>query len=215
MIMAGHIPALFGVPCPPMGGRQGRGDRGILVNDLAVAGADSVLREGPMGQGGDLTEDKQDGHPPSHAPSQICPHSSKIPAASPLVNPGISRYAKAMTPSRFRELVEKALGELPEQFQTHVRNVQVTVKAAPGAEADGQPDADTLLGLYVGDPLTQQSATEPPLFPARIFIYRDSILQESGEDERLIVEEIRITVLHEIGHHLGLDDEEMAILEEE
>ncbi|MBI2059851.1 MAG: metallopeptidase family protein [Nitrospirae bacterium] len=120
-----------------------------------------------------------------------------------------------MTPSRFRELVEKALGELPEQFQTHVRNVQVTVKAAPGAEADGQPDADTLLGLYVGDPLTQQSATEPPLFPARIFIYRDSILQESGEDERLIVEEIRITVLHEIGHHLGLDDEEMAILEEE
>ena len=105
-----------------------------------------------------------------------------------------------MDPADFEQAVEDALDELPDWAADALDNVVVLV------EEEDADDPD-LLGLYVGVPLVERGH-EPPLGPARVLVFRRPLLEmcESPEELR---DEIRITVLHEIAHHFGIDDERL------
>jgi len=105
-----------------------------------------------------------------------------------------------MDPQRFDELVDRALDGIPDELARLVRNVVVLVEEEP---PEGEPD--DLLGLYDGVALTERDSTLLPQLPDRIFIFRGPLL-DFCHSEAQVVEEVRITVVHEIAHHFGIDD---------
>ena len=107
-----------------------------------------------------------------------------------------------MSPEDFDTLVDRALDEIPEEIAVLVRNVAVLVEAEPPAN---DPD---LLGLYDGIALTERWGNPMMELPDRIFIFRGPLLDMCDTEERL-VEEVRITVVHEVAHHFGIDDDRL------
>ena len=103
-----------------------------------------------------------------------------------------------MDPQRFDELVSDALDLIPSQLAAVMDNVVVLV-------ADRDPDDDDLLGLYEGVALTERDSHYAGSLPDTITIYRDALLDICDDDEQ-VVEEVKITVMHEIAHHFGIDD---------
>jgi predicted Zn-dependent protease with MMP-like domain len=122
------------------------------------------------------------------------------------------RSRREFSSEEFGALVEQALADLPSPYARLAREVSVVVEEEPPREvlADLELEsADDLLGLYQGLSLAQESffhagGQQPP----RIAIYRGPILRlcETADEIR---QEIRDTVVHELGHHVGLDDDEM------
>jgi predicted Zn-dependent protease with MMP-like domain len=114
----------------------------------------------------------------------------------------------AMDRKRFELLVHEAIEELPDEFRNKLENVAVIIEDRPSAELlermDVMPE-DTLFGLYEGTPLTERGF-EAPLFPDRIWIFQMPIEDESDSEED-IKEEIKITVVHEVAHFFGMDDD--------
>jgi len=105
---------------------------------------------------------------------------------------------------RFEELVEEALAALPEVFRQKLTNVAVIVEDYPPREAD---DNALLLGLFHGVPRTEKSvffATPPD----QIFLYQKNIEAVCSTDEQ-VRREIRRTLLHELGHYFGLNENEL------
>jgi len=100
---------------------------------------------------------------------------------------------------RFAELVETAFAEVPAELAALLDNVVLFI------EDDAPPDDPTLLGLYDGIPLTERDGTYAGVMPDRIFVYRNPTLAIC-ETEDEVVEEVGITVVHEIAHHFGIDD---------
>jgi predicted Zn-dependent protease with MMP-like domain len=103
-----------------------------------------------------------------------------------------------MTRHRFEELVAEALDEIPPEFARAMDNVVVLVEEYNEEEPD-------ILGLYHGVALTERTSHYGGVLPDRISIYRRPILRMC-EDEDEVVEEVLITVMHELGHHFGIDD---------
>ena len=102
----------------------------------------------------------------------------------------------------FERLVDAALDGIPDEIAGLIRNVVVLV------EDDPPPDDPELLGLYDGVALTERTG-EPALeLPDRIFVYRRPLLAWC-DDEAQLAEEVRITVVHEVAHHFGVDDERL------
>ncbi len=106
-----------------------------------------------------------------------------------------------MSRERFEELVDEALDGIPDEIATLVENVVVLV------EDDAPPDDPTLLGLYDGVALTERQSNHWGE-PDRIFVYRNNLLDMCDSEEQL-VDEVNITVVHEIAHHFGIDDEQL------
>ncbi len=102
----------------------------------------------------------------------------------------------------FEDLVALALDDVPPELAALVDNVVVVVEDEP------PPDQPGLLGLYEGVPLTVRGATYAGAMPDRISVYRLPTLAicETRED---VVEEVHITVVHEIAHHFGIDDDRL------
>jgi predicted Zn-dependent protease with MMP-like domain len=98
----------------------------------------------------------------------------------------------------FERLVDRALDDIPDELAGLVRNVVVLVEDEP------PPDDPDLLGLYDGVSLVDRIANHTGL-PDRIFIFRNPLL-DMCEDLEDLEEEIRITVVHEVAHHFGIDD---------
>ncbi len=101
--------------------------------------------------------------------------------------------------AEFEELVSVALDGIPAELSSLMDNVVVLVEDEPPAE---DPE---LLGLYDGIPLTERDSSYTFAPPDRIFVYRGPLTRmcESAEE---LVDEVRITVVHEIAHHFGIDD---------
>ena len=99
----------------------------------------------------------------------------------------------------FERLVSEALDEIPPELGSLMSNVAVLV-------VDESPPGTDLLGLYEGVPLTERDGWYSGVLPDTITIYRLPILRlcESEED---VLEEVRTTVIHEVAHHFGIDDE--------
>lgn len=106
-----------------------------------------------------------------------------------------------MSPRRFDELVSEALDLIPPKLADALDNVVVLVEA----RNDEEPE---LLGLYHGIALTERDSWYAGSLPDTITIYRDALL-EMCETEEEVVEEVAITVIHEIAHHFGIDDERL------
>ena len=102
----------------------------------------------------------------------------------------------------FEELVTRALDGVPEELARLVENVVVLVQ--PEAPAD-DPE---ILGLYEGIPLTERDSTYTFAAPDRILVFRGPLLRMCETREEL-VEEVRVTVVHEIAHHFGIDDDQL------
>jgi predicted Zn-dependent protease with MMP-like domain len=100
-------------------------------------------------------------------------------------------------PERFEEMVGEALDGLPEEFGRLMSNVAVTVE-----HDGGRPG---LLGLYQGIPLSRRTTSYAGVLPDRITIYRRAICRICHTEPE-VVEQVRKTVVHEIGHHFGLGD---------
>lgn len=104
-----------------------------------------------------------------------------------------------MSRERFEELVSEALDDVPDELARLVDNVAVLVEDEPPA---GEPH---LLGYYSGVPLTARDTRYAGVVPDRILIFRRPIL-EMCDDESQVVEEVHVTVVHEIAHYFGIDD---------
>ena len=118
-----------------------------------------------------------------------------------------------MNRTGFEKLVDQAIRELPREFRKKLSNVVVMVEASPSDELLDElevPPGDTLFGLYEGTPLTERGF-ESPLYPDRIRIFQDPI-EEECENEDEIKEEIKTTIVHEVAHFFGLDDDYLETL---
>ena len=112
----------------------------------------------------------------------------------------------------FDRWIQEALAELPPRFAALVNEVSIVVEEEPSADTlrDLELESeDDLLGLYQGVPIDQASFFQPAgELPARISIYRGPILRLCLTKAE-VIQEVRDTVVHELGHHVGLDDDEM------
>jgi predicted Zn-dependent protease with MMP-like domain len=112
---------------------------------------------------------------------------------------------------RFIELVREALRDVPSPFREHLGDVDIVVKRRPTAEdlrqAGLAPD-DSMYGFYRGVPLTERDSGYNLVAPDVIDVYQQP-LEEDFEDDEELVAEIRATVLHELGHFFGIDDDRL------
>ena len=109
---------------------------------------------------------------------------------------------------RFDRLVDRALAGIPLQFRSALDDVAVVIADEPTPEQlheNGLRPDDTLYGLYEGIPLDEWGGSWLPV-PTRIVVFRLP-LEEDFPDPDDLADEVRITILHELAHHLGIDDE--------
>jgi len=102
----------------------------------------------------------------------------------------------------FEGYVEKALATIPDALVALVENCVILVEDDPPAD---EPD---LLGLYDGVPLTDRGSWYGGVLPDRIFIYRNPTL-DICDNVQDVIEEVHTTVVHEIAHHFGIDDDRL------
>lgn len=117
---------------------------------------------------------------------------------------------RRISPAEFESYVEEALAALPQKFRQYLENIVVVVEEEPADEDYDEtdvPDDEDLFGIFRGVPYFDRAATASHL-PAQIAIFRGPILRACATRGEAI-REIRDTVVHEIGHMLGLGDEEM------
>ena len=106
----------------------------------------------------------------------------------------------------FEEHVRRALDSLPTELRRAMSNIEIVV------EEENREDPD-LYGLYLGIPLTERGVESyAGVLPDKIAVYRLPLEEEFGHDPALLEDEIRITVLHEVAHHFGLDEDRLAEL---
>lgn len=106
----------------------------------------------------------------------------------------------------FQRVVARTLDELPAPFSELLDNVAVLVEHE-------HPDEPDLYGLYEGVPLPERMAGHDDLRgPDRVYVFRRPLVEDFGDDPRTLAHEIRVTVLHELAHHFGIDDERLAEL---
>ncbi|MDQ3954074.1 MAG: metallopeptidase family protein [Actinomycetota bacterium] len=112
-------------------------------------------------------------------------------------------------PDRFRALVGEAIDSLPDDFAKLLDNVEVVVEDEPPIEMRRRlAPHGTLLGLYHGIPLPKRGGNYTNVLPDKISIYRGPI-ERMSRDADEVREQVRRTVLHEIAHYFGIDDDRL------
>ncbi len=121
----------------------------------------------------------------------------------------------SLSPEAFEQVVETALAELPDPIRAWLANVAVTVEDLPDPEellASDPPHSPSILGIFRGAPLGQKASMDPwSHFPSSIALFQRN-LERHARDRDELLEEIRVTVLHEVGHFLGLDEDQLRDL---
>ena len=115
-----------------------------------------------------------------------------------------------MDRARFEQLVEQALRELPARYRNLLENIVVVVEDLPRGRPQPGPDEELLMGEFVGVPRTEKSVWEPGP-PDQVFLYQKNI-EAVCESEEEIRDEVRVTLLHELGHYFGLEEDELEHL---
>lgn len=117
-----------------------------------------------------------------------------------------------MTPDHFLELVREAVESLPEPIARAMENVEVVAEPWPTVQqllaAGVVPGRGTLFGLYQGVPLTHRTSGYSLVLPDKITIFQGPITAVHRTDDA-IREQVRRTVIHEIAHHFGIDDDRL------
>ena len=110
-----------------------------------------------------------------------------------------------VSPARFEELVADALDAVPDELAAEMENVAIVVQEWP-THAQRAERRGTLLGLYEGIPLTKRGPMSyAGVLPDKITIFRGPLCARA-RDEHELAEQVRVTVLHEVGHYFGIDD---------
>lgn len=104
----------------------------------------------------------------------------------------------AVSDEEFDELVDAGLRRIPRELINLVDNVAIVVE-------DSNPVSPHILGLYEGIALTERDSEYSSVLPDKITIYKDALCDYADSHEEL-VEQVAITVIHELGHHFGIDD---------
>ncbi len=122
-----------------------------------------------------------------------------------------------MTRARFNQLVEEALRRLPRRFASRLQNVAIVVEdyppgRAPGEREPGGPsspeDEGLLMGVFEGTPATEKSVWDTAAGPDRVVLYQKNIEAVCDTDDE-IREEVRLTLLHELGHYFGMSEDQL------
>jgi predicted Zn-dependent protease with MMP-like domain len=116
------------------------------------------------------------------------------------------------------DMAERALAAIPSRLAQHVRGVGISVEELPDDETLddlGIESAWELTGLYRGTPLTERSVSDVALQPDLIFLYRQPILLEWIETGEDLYRLVRNVLVHEVAHHFGFSDADIAALERE
>ena len=112
----------------------------------------------------------------------------------------------------FDRVVREAIDRIPEEFRRHIEDVPILVEQEPTravlADLD-VPEDETLFGAYFGTPKGERSVFDVPVEPDRIVVYKRP-LEDFCDTVEELIEEIEITVVHEVAHHFGIDDEVLA-----
>jgi predicted Zn-dependent protease with MMP-like domain len=119
-----------------------------------------------------------------------------------------------LSDDEFELVVDEAIESIPEGFHRFLEEIAVDVEDMPDEATCRQMrirDPRSLLGLYHGTPITQRHVEDPFRYPERIVIYKANLERMCKTRERM-VEQIRKTVLHEIGHHFGLNERQLREL---
>ena len=107
------------------------------------------------------------------------------------------------------------LDELPDEFRERLHNIDIVVQKRPSKQQLAEMDLDfheeVIYGLYEGVPLPHRSAFDPPILPDKITLFSEPLLNDFPDLDELR-EQIRLTVIHEIGHYFGMDDDEIEKL---
>jgi predicted Zn-dependent protease with MMP-like domain len=114
----------------------------------------------------------------------------------------------------FDNVLRQALEDLPGMFRESIRNVAIVVEDRPPdwlLDELGLPPGETLYGFYHGIPLPERSVLDSGNLPDRISVYRGPLM-EDFRDPGELARQIRTTLLHEIGHYFGMDEEDLARL---
>ncbi|HZZ44948.1 MAG TPA: metallopeptidase family protein [Tepidisphaeraceae bacterium] len=113
--------------------------------------------------------------------------------------------------ARFADLVQSAIAELPEPFARLLEEIPIEIEDHPSQRLLrelGLQSNELLLGLYQGRPLNERSVEDSGRLPDRIVIFQKDIEEVCDSDSDLI-RQVRITVLHEIGHFFGMDEDDL------
>ena len=119
-----------------------------------------------------------------------------------------------MTSTQFERLVLQALQRIPPDLSARLDNVDIVVEDAPSKEqlvGSGIEDGEILLGLYEGLPITERYSDYGMTLPDKITIFQKPIESICQTDED-IIREVQTTVVHEIAHHFGIDDDRLHML---
>lgn len=133
-------------------------------------------------------------------------------------SPTQGRFGNAPGPAVFEALAHAAFARIPEPFAQHLEGITVHVEEFADEEtlhAVGLEDAWELTGLYHGRPLDEESVWVAGEFRPRITLYRQPLLAEWCETGVTLEDLVTHVVVHEVGHHFGLSDEDMHGLEDE
>lgn len=118
---------------------------------------------------------------------------------------------KPLTREEFEKLVIEALKGLPREFKRRMKNVGIVIEDQPSRQLlrqMGLQPPDTLLGLYQGVPLDERGSWYGGVLPDKITLFQRP-LEEASRSLEELKKNIRETVIHEIGHHFGLEEEEL------
>jgi predicted Zn-dependent protease with MMP-like domain len=119
-----------------------------------------------------------------------------------------------MSDKDFDKVVNRVIARIPDEIRRHLDNVLISVQKKPSrkmlTELELPPD-DFPLGLYVGTSMLERSASIPPLYPDTIYIFQEP-LEEMCETLEELEEQIEITVVHEIAHFIGIDEDRLIKL---
>lgn len=116
----------------------------------------------------------------------------------------------------FARLVAEALSKIPAEFKVRMENVEILVEDFPDQETldlQGLSSKWSLLGLYVGVPLSHRSFFSTPVLPETIILYRRPILR-AAPSARDVPDMVRDVIIHELGHHFGFSDNELYSMTE-
>ena len=116
--------------------------------------------------------------------------------------------------ARFAELVDQAVRTLPAQFAAALNEVPIEIRDRPSRKmlrSLGLEDDDLLLGLYHGRPRTERSVEDSARLPDVIYIFQDDV-ELASDSEPELIEQVRKTVLHELGHHFGMSEDDLDAL---
>ena len=130
--------------------------------------------------------------------------------------PAERRFAEPPSLADIEAIAHEAYGTIPDELVRHVGDVVIHIEEFPDAETEQEMGLESpfdLLGLYRGVDMPHQSVSDPPRGPDMIFLYRRPILDfwcETGED---LAHLVRHVLIHEIGHHFGLSDDDTEAIE--